>query len=138
MLKSAEYFLAGFFGLEWTKNATVEVIIEDFGFNNSLAGYENCRNANLPVSGGGNNATVIWSSIYLQNATERLQSMVKGYDWTVADTYAAQGLCPYETVSSTHPPSFCDLLRCLFRLPTATVSFVTSSRMKNGCITPIP
>jgi hypothetical protein len=28
MLKSAEYFLAGFFGLEWTNNATIEVIIE--------------------------------------------------------------------------------------------------------------
>jgi hypothetical protein len=99
MLKSAEYFLAGFFGLEWTNNATIEVIIEDFGFNNSLAGYDNCQNANLPVSAGGNNATAIWASIYLKDATERLRSMIKGYDWTVEDTYAAQGLCPYETVS---------------------------------------
>jgi hypothetical protein len=38
MLKSAEYFMAGFFGLEWTQNATIEVIIEAEGFNNSLAG----------------------------------------------------------------------------------------------------
>jgi hypothetical protein len=99
MLKSAEYFLAGFFGLEWTNNATIEVIIENFGFNNSLAGYDNCQNANLPVSAGGKNATAIWASIYLKDATERLRSMIKGYDWTVEDTYAAQGLCPYETVS---------------------------------------
>ena len=99
MLKSAEYFLAGFFGLEWTNNATIEVIIEEFGFNNSLAGYDNCQNANLPVSAGGKNATAIWTSIYLKDATERLRSMIKGYDWTVKDTYAAQGLCPYETVS---------------------------------------
>jgi hypothetical protein len=99
MLKSAEYFLAGFFGLEWTNNATIEVIIEDYGFNNSLAGYYNCKNALLPVSAGGHNATAIWARIYLKDATERLRSMIKGYDWTVEDTYAAQGLCPYETVS---------------------------------------
>lgn len=26
MLKSAEYFMAGFFGLDWTQNVTLEVI----------------------------------------------------------------------------------------------------------------
>lgn len=25
--------------------------------------------------------------------------MIKGYDWTIDDTYAAQTLCPYEEVS---------------------------------------
>jgi hypothetical protein len=98
MLKSAEYFLAGFFGLEWTNNATIEVIIEDLGFNNSLAGYMNCPNSNLPVSAGGYNASALWVSTYLQNATERFQGMIEGYDWTILDTYAAQNLCPYETV----------------------------------------
>jgi len=98
-LKSSEYFLSGFFGLEWTRNATIEVIIEDFGFNNSLAGYDNCRNANLPVSAGGYNASATWVNIYLQDATERFRKLVKGYDWKVADTYTAQTLCPYETVS---------------------------------------
>lgn len=28
MLKSAEYFLAGFFGLDWTQNATLVLAIE--------------------------------------------------------------------------------------------------------------
>lgn len=45
MLKSAEYFMAGFFGLEWTNNATLELIIEGPGFNNSLAGGSKCDNA---------------------------------------------------------------------------------------------
>jgi hypothetical protein len=40
MLQSAEIFLNGFFGPAWTKNATLEVIIESEGFNNSLAGNE--------------------------------------------------------------------------------------------------
>jgi hypothetical protein len=98
MLKSAEYFLAGFFGLEWTNNATIEVIIEGRGFNNSLAGYDGCPNAHGPVAAGGYNASTIWVNTYLQNATERFRSMIKGYEWTVRDTYAAQNLCPYETV----------------------------------------
>jgi Histidine phosphatase superfamily (branch 2) len=98
MLKSAEYFMAGFFGLEWTNNATIEVIIEGDGFNNSLAGYDNCNNSNLPVNAGGYNASATWFDRYLRNATERLRDMISGYDWTVEDTYAAQSLCPYETV----------------------------------------
>lgn len=44
MIESAEYFLAGFFGLGWTQNATLELAIEWHGFNTTLAGYKNCRN----------------------------------------------------------------------------------------------
>lgn len=33
-------------------------------------------------------------------ATARLSSMIQGYDWTIEDTYAAQNMCPYETVST--------------------------------------
>ncbi|KAK7537506.1 histidine phosphatase superfamily [Phyllosticta citribraziliensis] len=98
MTQSAEYFLAGFFGLGWTQNATLELIIEEDGYNNSLAGYDNCPNSNLEVSYGGTNATEQWASIYLANATERIRKQISGWDWTVDDTYAAQTLCAYETV----------------------------------------
>lgn len=116
MLKSAEYFMAGFFGLEWTNNATIEVIIEASGFNNSLAGSKGCPNSGKEA---GINATIEWVGTYLQKgepqcqpvdtirtiladhfeATARLSSMVQGYDWDIVDTYAAQSMCPYETVS---------------------------------------
>jgi hypothetical protein len=43
MYESAEYFLAGFFGLGWTQNATLELAIEWPGFNNTMAGYKNCH-----------------------------------------------------------------------------------------------
>lgn len=46
MLESAEYFLAGFFGLGWTQNATLVVGIEADGFNNTLAGYKKCKRDN--------------------------------------------------------------------------------------------
>lgn len=64
MLKSAEYFVAGFFGLEWTNNATIEVIIEEKGFNNSLAGSKGCPNA--ATDNAGLNATYQWTDVYLQ------------------------------------------------------------------------
>ncbi|KPI34836.1 3-phytase A [Cyphellophora attinorum] len=108
MLKSAENFMAGFFGLEWTKNATLEVVIEQSGFNNTLAGYFQCNNSNNYYSTGGNNASRIWENIYLANATQRLKALSGGYNWTVADTYNAQTLCPYETVAFGYS-AFCDL-----------------------------
>ncbi|KAI9838306.1 MAG: hypothetical protein M1819_005574 [Sarea resinae] len=108
MLHSAENFMAGFFGLGWTDNATLEVIIEADGFNNSLAGYDNCNNSNTYVSAGGSNATATWEAIYLANATARLGALVSGYNWTLTDTYAAQTLCPYETVALGYS-AFCDL-----------------------------
>ncbi|ETN43295.1 uncharacterized protein HMPREF1541_02454 [Cyphellophora europaea CBS 101466] len=109
MLKSAENFMAGFFGLEWTNNVTLEPILEiPSGSNNSLAGYFGCNNSNTYVSTGGNNASRIWENKYLANATQRLKALSGGYNWTVADTYNAQTLCPYETVAFGYS-AFCDL-----------------------------
>lgn len=108
MLKSAENFMAGFFGLEWTNNATLEVIIEQPNYNVSLAGYFQCNNSNLPVNQGGANASVTWENIYLANATQRFKQLSGNYNWTVADSYNAQTLCPYETVAFGYS-AFCNL-----------------------------
>lgn len=48
-----------------TNNATIEVIIEEAGFNNSLAGYMNCPEARS--HGTGTQASLEWQSHYLQN-----------------------------------------------------------------------
>ncbi|KAI4148053.1 MAG: hypothetical protein L6R39_002912 [Caloplaca ligustica] len=108
MLKSAEYFMAGFFGLEWTNNATLELIIEEQGFNNSLAGYFQCNNSNKAVNQGGTNASMVWENIYLQNATKRLQAFSPNFKLNVSDVYNMQTLCPYETVAFGYS-AFCDL-----------------------------
>ena len=114
MLKSAEYFMAGFFGLEWPNNATLELIIEedslDNSFNNSLAGYLNCPNSKLPVNRGGTNASKEWQAIYLKNATQRLQSLSpdSSFEWNISSTFHAQTLCPYETVAYGYS-SWCSL-----------------------------
>ncbi|KAH8890844.1 phosphoglycerate mutase-like protein [Thozetella sp. PMI_491] len=106
MLKSAENFMAGFFGLEWTNNVTIEVIIEEANFNNSLAGYLNCPNGEKSTAG--TKAATVWARKYLQKATERLNSMVDGFEFSLADTSAAQTMCPYETVAYGFS-RFCDL-----------------------------
>ena len=112
MLNSAEYFMAGFFGLSWPQNATLEPIIEGSNFNNSLAGYDNCNNSNKGVSMGGTNASAEYRNTYLVNATQRLQAMSGGdsalYKWNTTTAYAAQTLCPYETVAYGYS-AFCDL-----------------------------
>lgn len=110
MTQSAEYFLAGFFGLDWTANATLVLAIENSTgvFNNTLAGYDNCPNSNLAVNTGGTNATKQWASIYLANATERLAPLAPGFNWTVTDSYNAQSLCAYEQVALGYS-DFCSL-----------------------------
>ncbi|KAI9726363.1 MAG: hypothetical protein M1828_001637 [Chrysothrix sp. TS-e1954] len=109
MLKSAEYFLAGFFGLQWPMNATLEVIIEQDGFNNTLAGYDNCPNSDTEVSAQGDLAVEDWYKVYLADATKRLQQMITPSDFiNVTDVYGMQSLCAYETVALGYS-AFCDL-----------------------------
>ncbi len=111
MTKSAEYFLAGFFGLEWQNNATLVLAIESGRgpWNNTLAGYYNCPNANGYTNQGGRNATRTWVTTYLANATQRLHTQASSqFDWTIADSYEAQSLCAYETVALGYSP-FCGL-----------------------------
>ena len=50
MLESAEYFMAGFFGLGWTQNATLELIIESDQFNNTMAGYKLCNHSSWAMA----------------------------------------------------------------------------------------
>lgn len=108
MVKSAENFLSGFFGLSWQNNATLELIIDETGFNNSLAGYNACPNNQNVRSAAGANASELWQSIYLKNATDRLNSMSTGFNWTTSYAYDAQQLCAYETVNDGFS-KFCDL-----------------------------
>lgn len=99
MIKSAEYFLAGMFGFDWTDNVTIINTIEMPDYNNSLAGYYQCNNSNSYHATAGTNASLVWESIYLADAVKRLSALSGDYEWTTADAYNAQTLCPYETVA---------------------------------------
>ncbi|OAA37269.1 3-phytase A precursor [Beauveria brongniartii RCEF 3172] len=106
MLKSAENWLAGFFGLDWRNNATIEVLIEGRNYNNSLAGYLNCPNSF--IKSPGLEAPTAWINVYLKDAVSRFNAMSDDFEWTAQDAYAAQTMCPYETVAYGFS-KFCDL-----------------------------
>ncbi|TVY30406.1 3-phytase A [Lachnellula hyalina] len=110
MRESAWNFLTGFFGFDWASKVDVGYGIEGDGqhWNNSLAGYDNCDNGNSFRNQGGFNASEEWQGISLQNATERINSMIEGVDFTLKDVYAMQTMCPYEIAAYAYSP-FCDL-----------------------------
>lgn len=65
-LHTNHHYLQGLNVVCRTKNATLEVILEAPGFNNSLAGYMACPNGDSHVAKGGRNASTTWTRIYLQ------------------------------------------------------------------------
>lgn len=99
MLKSAENFMAGFFGLEWyvatlaynremasnsrtprTNNATLELIVEKDGYNNSLAGYMNCPNSAKDEET--RKASKQWKEIYLQDGKLDRAALISFRAWS--------------------------------------------------------
>ncbi|KAE8140786.1 histidine phosphatase superfamily [Aspergillus pseudotamarii] len=109
MLKSAENFLAGFFGLNWTDKANLLAIIENVGFNNSLVGTYSCTNAMTVMA----NTSIYepmnqWVNIYLKNRATVLKELSGSYNWTATDSHNAQALCLYETISYGYS-QFCQL-----------------------------
>jgi hypothetical protein len=108
ILKSAENFLAAFFGLDWTENANLLPVIESSGFNNSLAPLEACPNSLTVLEKNVAAPMATWTSIYLKDVTSRLKKSAGNYNWTAADSLVAQNLCSYETISLGYSP-FCQL-----------------------------
>ena len=83
-------------------------MIEESNFNNTLAPWNNCPNANNDIYNFGFNASDTWQNIYLKNTVKRLQQYIDGVELTIADVAAMQQLCAYETVSLGFS-KFCDL-----------------------------
>jgi hypothetical protein len=103
MLESAENFLAGFFGLNWTKNANILATIDP-----ATTGEYACTNEATSMLASVAEPVGTWQKIYLKERTEKLKLLTGDYNWTVTDTYHAQSLCPYETISLGYS-EFCQL-----------------------------
>lgn len=84
------------------------IMIEASNFNNTLAPWSNCPNANNDIFNYGFNASDTWQGIYLKDTVKRLQKYISGVELTIADAAAMQQLCAYETVSLGYS-EFCDL-----------------------------
>ncbi|KAF8839264.1 phosphoglycerate mutase-like protein [Paxillus ammoniavirescens] len=116
MHASAINFALGFFG--WPIEGKYEqvLMIEASGFNNTLAPYDTCPNANTHGKADRSLDYVReWTGIYLEEARERLQAELKpadgdgeGFTLEIEDIYRMQQMCAYETVALGYS-KFCEL-----------------------------
>ncbi|KAF9533657.1 phytase [Crepidotus variabilis] len=109
MLASAMNFAIGFFGYPFDKQYQQLITIEAKSFNNTLAPYSTCSNANQGEKASrGLWYIQRWADIYLKNAKERLQKYFHGLELSTEDVYTMQQMCPYETVALGYS-KFCEL-----------------------------
>lgn len=94
MLESAENFLAGFFGLEWRNDAEILATIDP-----ATTGESACTKAGETMMASMAEPMGEWMAIYLKDRTNELKKLAGNYNWTITDTYHAQSLCAYETIS---------------------------------------
>ncbi|OSC99507.1 phosphoglycerate mutase-like protein [Trametes coccinea BRFM310] len=100
MVDSALHFAAGFFGVQQYQDSYHQlIIIEDNNFNNTLAPWTVCPNANNDISNIGYDASANWTEIYLKDTVPRLQKHLQGVNLDASDVQAMQDLCAYETVA---------------------------------------
>lgn len=78
MVKTAENFAAGFFGVpEYLDQVNIEILVESPGLNNSGAPYEVCNNSNIASRGSIGSTVATEFALNAFNSTiDRLQSQV--------------------------------------------------------------
>lgn len=110
MVKTAENFAAGFFGVpEWLHEVSIEILVETPGLNNSGAPYEICNNSNVAARGSiGSTVASKFASNAFNQTIARLQSQASGVTFTPTDAIAMLQLCSYETHALGYS-SFCEL-----------------------------
>ncbi|KAJ7849868.1 histidine phosphatase superfamily [Mycena olivaceomarginata] len=88
MLASAMNFAIGLFGYPFEGQYQQSITIEANEFNNTLAPYKTCPNANDPLKADRGRAKVAqWAGMYLAGAVGRLRPLIKGYELQVEDVY---------------------------------------------------
>ncbi|KAJ4323033.1 hypothetical protein N0V94_002056 [Neodidymelliopsis sp. IMI 364377] len=110
MIKTAENFAAGFFGVpEYMSEVNIEILVETPNVNNSGAPYEVCLNSNVASKGSIGSTVAAKFAVNAFNATiARFQSQASGINFTSTDAIAMLQLCSYETHAIGYSP-FCDL-----------------------------
>ncbi|KAJ3556987.1 hypothetical protein NM688_g1721 [Phlebia brevispora] len=109
MLSSALNFAIGFFGYPFEGQYQQSITIEAGGYNNTLAPYKTCPNAEIKSkSDRGLWYVQKWAAVYLKDALDRLKPQMHGYELTIEDVYALQQMCAYETVAIGYS-KFCEL-----------------------------
>lgn len=110
MVKSANNFAAGFFGVpEYLDQVNIEILVEAVGLNNSGAPYETCTNADVSSRGSiGNTVATKFANDAFNATLQRLNAQINGITLTPTDAVAMLQLCSYETVALGYS-AFCNL-----------------------------
>ncbi|ODV95791.1 hypothetical protein PACTADRAFT_84670 [Pachysolen tannophilus NRRL Y-2460] len=108
MKYSAIYFLTGFYGLDWENYANLELLIEEDGFNNTLAPYDSCPNYIKNEDSINSSLAESWLKTYLTNATNRINSQLTGVKLNYTQVFDMQSACAYETNALGYS-KFCSL-----------------------------
>lgn len=110
MVKTAENFAAGFFGVpEYMSEVSLEIIVENKGVNNSGAPYEVCPNSNIASRGSiGSTVASKFANNAFNSTISRLQSQVSGVNFTSTDIISMLQLCSYETQALGYS-AFCNI-----------------------------
>lgn len=110
MVKTAENFAAGFFGVpEYMDQVSIEILVETPGLNNSGAAYDICNNSNVAARGSiGSTVATRFATNAFNQTIARLQSQASGVTFTPSDAISMLQLCSYETVALGYS-SFCSL-----------------------------
>ena len=100
MVKTAENFAAGFFGVpDYLDAVNLEIDIEAPGFNTSGAPYGICKNGNGKPAQSGTDAGEIFLRNNFNETVGRLNSQVNGIEFDYEDVFAMLQLCTFETVA---------------------------------------
>ncbi len=110
MVKTAENFAAGFFGVpEYLDQVNIEIVPEVNAFNNSGAPYEICTNSNVDSRAYmGSAAATKFAATAFNGTLARFNSEATGIKFGSADIINMLQLCAYETVALGYS-SFCEL-----------------------------
>ncbi|XAO23465.1 hypothetical protein I312_102243 [Cryptococcus bacillisporus CA1280] len=110
MVKTAENFAAGFFGVpEYLDQVSIELMVETSGVNNTGAPYETCPNSNVPSRGSlGSTAASAFAKQAFNGTVSRLQGNINGVQFDTTDIIDMLQLCSYETDALGYS-AFCGL-----------------------------
>lgn len=104
MTMLAEYFLAGFFGLNWQQYVNLELLVEADNFNTTLYPSAVCPNKEKLITEA-DDALDNFQHEYLHDTKKKLNKMITGtlknssepFELKTKHVYAMQRLCAFET-----------------------------------------
>ncbi len=108
MVKTAQNWAAGFFGIPSEGQYNLEIMVEEYYVNNTAAPYDSCPVAYLDAAYPGTNTQSVYYETALAPTAARLNKLVSGLEFDTADVAAMLQLCAYETIALGYS-AFCEV-----------------------------